>query len=43
MALSMSIRVYILDPARIAIDSRLLFLFLALWRRGAEHVTISLR
>ena len=36
-----SIRVYILGPARVAIDSRLLSIFLAVWRRGAGHVTIS--
>ena len=35
--LDWSVRVYILGPARVAIDSRSLSVFLAVWRRGAGH------
>jgi hypothetical protein len=34
------VRVHILGPASIAIDSRSLSVFLAVWRRGAGHVTV---
>jgi hypothetical protein len=34
-----SVRVHILGPASIIIDSRSLSVFLAVWRRGAGHVT----
>src|ERR1700679_150669 len=36
------VRVYILDPAALATSSQALCVFLALWRRGAGHVTIVL-
>ena len=36
-----SVRVYILGPASVAIDSRSLSVFLAVWRGGAGHVTGS--
>jgi hypothetical protein len=38
--LCLFVRVYVLSPARVAIDSRSLSVFLALWRRGARHVTL---
>ena len=34
------IKVHILGPIKVARDSRLLSVFLAMWRRGAGHVTI---
>jgi hypothetical protein len=33
------VRVYILDPAALATSSQALSVFLAVWRRGAGHVT----
>jgi len=32
--------VYILDPATVAIDLRVLSIFLAIWRRRAGHVIL---
>ena len=35
-----SVRVYILDPAALTTSSQALSIFLALWRRGAGHITV---
>ena len=39
---NLTVRVYILGPASVAIDSRSLSVFLAVWRRGAGHVILGL-
>ena len=36
------VRVHILDPAALTTSSQALSVFLAIWRRGAGHVTIVL-